>query len=176
MLYHYILYFEFLALGHVLDREVVNLEVPQDLVPVHIDLDQNLEVLHRVVQGPGHVQAANLDLVAVLILVVVPVQEVILLHAVVPDQIADQDHALYLVPNHGHDLIANLNLYQDHQLVQNLVAILFLIHQLVQRVGLHLIHLQGLNLVADLLPDLGEFIKSNTKLMLLNVYSWNLED
>jgi len=140
------------ALDHVLDLGVVNLEVPQDLVPVHIDLDQNLKVLHRVVQGPDHVQLADLDLVAVLVLVVVHVQEVILLHVVIHNQIAVQDHALHLVPNHGHNLIANLSRYQDHQLVQNLVVVLFLIHQLVQEVGLLPIHLQGLNLVAYL-PD-----------------------
>lgn len=136
-------------LVHVL--VVVNPEAHQDLGLVHVDLD--LKVPHVVVQDLDRIQVVDLDLVAVLILAVDLDQEVVLLHVVVQDLIADLGLALHLVLNRVHNLVVNLSQYQDHQHDQSLVVVLLLIHQLAQEVDLYLIHAP--NLVADLLLDLG---------------------
>jgi len=128
---------------------VVNPEAHQDLNLVHIDLD--LKVFHAVVQDLDLIQVVDLDLVAVHILAVDLDQEVVLLHVVVQDPIADLGLALHLVQNHVH----NLSQYQDHRHDQSLVVVLPLIHQLAQEVDLYLIH--ALNLAADLLLDPGKY-------------------
>jgi len=110
-------------------------------------------VFHTVVQD--HVRVVNLDLVAVHILAVDLVLEVVHLHVVIQDLIADLGLDLRLVPNRAHNLVVNLSQYQDHQHHQSLVVILLLIHQLIQEVDLHLIRTP--NLAADLLLDLGKY-------------------
>jgi len=147
---------KFSAQDHVPDLEAIILKVYQDLGLVHVDLDLILEADHVVFQNQDHIQVVDLNQVAVLIQVVCLVLEVIHHHVVVLSQLVDQGLVLLLVLNHVHDLIVNLSLYQDHQLDQSLVVVLLPIHLLIQEVGLHQIHLQDLNLEADL-PDPGNF-------------------
>jgi len=108
-------------------------------------------VFHAVVQDLDHIQVVNLDLEAVHILAVDHVQEVVRLHEVIRDRIADLGLAQHLAANRVHNLVVN----QDHQLDQNLVVVLLQIHQLIQEVDLHPIHTP--NLPADLLLDLGKY-------------------
>lgn len=147
--------FLFLALDHVLDLDLrfVNPEVHQDLSLVRADLDQNPEVLLAAVQGLDHVQEVDHILVVVLHQAVVPVQQVVL-HAVDQDRILDQDLILLVVLN----LVVNPSRCQGHQHIQNRAVFLLPILQLIQVVGLHPIHQQDLDLVADLFPGPGKYI------------------
>lgn len=143
--------FNFSALDHVQDLEVVNLEVHLDL-----GLDLNLEVRRVVVLDLDLNQAADLVLVVIPVHIVVHVREVILLRVIVQGRLADLDLVLLLVLSRPHDLVVNLSQHQDHQLGQSLVVVLDLIHLLVQKVGLHQIHLLDRNLLVDLLLDPGK--------------------
>lgn len=151
--------FLFLALDLVLDLDLrfVNPEVHQDLSLVHADLDQNPKVLLAAVQGLDHVQEVDHILVVVLHQAVVLVQQVVL-HAVGQDRILDQDLILLVVLNHVLNLVVNPSRCQGHQHIQNRAVFLLPTLQLIQVVGLHPIHQQDLDLVADLLPGPGKYI------------------